>query len=246
MDIQEVLQWTDEQVFTKTGKHLDSLQKAILEGTLQRQKYPKIALNSHLSYNHVKKAAWELWKLLSDVLEENINQSNFRSISEKWKVSNISNICPGDDYVRIVGNINVCGENSHSSDVAKKRSPSSPSSSPNPEKCYDLSEAPQLTWLCDRPQELNTLKQWILEDKTRLITLLGLSGIGKSAIALQLIPQIKEQFDYIIWRSLHSAPTLETLQTELIPLLSSQQTTNSSSIVPHLRSSFSVYPSACN
>lgn len=135
-------------------------------------------------------------------------------------MSNISNICLGDDYVQIVGNINVCGENSHSSDVAKRRSPSSSSSPPNPEKCCDLSEAPQLTWLCDRPQELNTLKQWILEDKTRLIMLLGLSGIGKREIALQLISQIKEQFDYIIWRSLHSAPTLETLQTNLISLFS--------------------------
>ena len=39
MDIQEVLKWTDEQVRAKTGKRLDSLQKAILEGVWQRQGY---------------------------------------------------------------------------------------------------------------------------------------------------------------------------------------------------------------
>ena len=35
MEIQEALQWTDELIFTTTGKHLDSLQRAILEGAWQ-------------------------------------------------------------------------------------------------------------------------------------------------------------------------------------------------------------------
>ena len=32
MEIQEALQWTDNLIFAKTGKHLDSLQGAILKG----------------------------------------------------------------------------------------------------------------------------------------------------------------------------------------------------------------------
>ncbi|EDZ93397.1 hypothetical protein AmaxDRAFT_3785, partial [Limnospira maxima CS-328] len=31
MDVQEVLQWTDRLVFSKTGKHLDSFRKAVLD-----------------------------------------------------------------------------------------------------------------------------------------------------------------------------------------------------------------------
>ncbi|MDT9313346.1 MULTISPECIES: hypothetical protein [Limnospira] len=55
MDIQEVLNWTDEQVFTKTGKHLDWLQKSILQGIWQHQDYYEIAANNEKSYDHVKK-----------------------------------------------------------------------------------------------------------------------------------------------------------------------------------------------
>jgi hypothetical protein len=64
-----------------------------------------------------------------------------------------------------------------------------------------------------------------LENRTRLISILGLSGIGKSAIALQLIQHIQYEFDCIIWRSLRDAPPLQTLQTDLIKFLSQQQQT---------------------
>ncbi|MFB2896163.1 NB-ARC domain-containing protein [Aerosakkonemataceae cyanobacterium BLCC-F50] len=88
----------------------------------------------------------------------------------------------------------------------------------------NLTEAPEITKFYDSPSgdsfasrttELSTLKQWILEANTRLITIYGLSGIGKSAIALKLIEQIQTEFDYIIWRTLNNLPTLSTLQTEL-------------------------------
>jgi hypothetical protein len=62
--------------------------------------------------------------------------------------------------------------------------------------------------------------------RTRLISILGLSGSGKSAIALQLIQHIQYEFDCIIWRSLRDAPPLQTLQTDLIKFLSQQQETN--------------------
>ncbi|WP_366853774.1 hypothetical protein [Microcoleus sp. PH2017_22_RUC_O_B] len=47
----------------------------------------------------------------------------------------------------------------------------------------------------------------------------GLSGIGKTALTLQLIPEIQHEFDYIIYRSLRNSPPLQTLQTDLIQFL---------------------------
>ncbi|NEP86481.1 MAG: hypothetical protein F6K18_06380 [Okeania sp. SIO2C2] len=90
----------------------------------------------------------------------------------------------------------------------------------NPENNYDLSEAPDLYSLCDRHTELTTLKQSILQNHTRIITILGLTGIGKSVLALQLIPQIKDKFDYIIWRNIDNYSTLESMQTSIINFLS--------------------------
>jgi hypothetical protein len=43
MNIEEMLKIADEIVFTKTGQHLSDLQKAVLRGTLQREKYKQIA-----------------------------------------------------------------------------------------------------------------------------------------------------------------------------------------------------------
>lgn len=82
MDIQELSKWTDEQVFAKTGQHLDSLHKYILESVLQRQNFHKIAGNNGYSYDHVKREGAKLWKLLSDVFSEEIEQKNVRSILE--------------------------------------------------------------------------------------------------------------------------------------------------------------------
>ena len=67
MDVQEVLKLADDLVFINTGKHLDNLQEVILRGTLQGQKYSKIAEDSHCSEGHIKDIASELWQLLSEV-----------------------------------------------------------------------------------------------------------------------------------------------------------------------------------
>jgi hypothetical protein len=107
MDIQEVLKIADEILFAKTGKHLNHLQEGILRGTWQRQKYPEIATNCHRSEAHVKKVAAKLWKLLSETLGEDINQSNFAYTVERLQLSIFeSNF--GNYYAQI-DNFSVCG-----------------------------------------------------------------------------------------------------------------------------------------
>ncbi len=82
MEIHEALQWTDELIFAKTGKHLDSLQRAILEGVWEHKGYQDIAEEYHCSSDHVRKSASELWKLLSDLLGEDVKKKNVRSLIE--------------------------------------------------------------------------------------------------------------------------------------------------------------------
>ncbi|MBD2485379.1 NB-ARC domain-containing protein [Planktothrix sp. FACHB-1365] len=244
MDIQEVLQWTDEQVFAKTGKHLDSLQKAILEGTWQHQKYGEIAENYNCSYDHVKKQAWKLWKLLSDILEEDIKQSNFRSLFEGLSFyNNITNSCGNI----VNNNVNLGGENLQISEIAQAQNPDLKKDKPhyynnnnsniNQLKKYsDLTEAPEVLSFYDRTSELSTLKQWILEEQMRLITIYGLSEIGKSAIAVQLIKEIQQEFDIIIWRSLSQKPLLLELKTNLIQCLSQTEDSPLPTVLDYFRS----------
>jgi len=134
------------------------------------------------------------------------------------------------ENVTVNKNLNVCRE--------KARSPKTPQN-PQPtakQPRIDLEDAPEISTFFDRTSELPTLKQWILENRTRLISILGLSGIGKSAIGLQLIQHLQYEFDGIIWRSLRDAPPLQTLQTDLIKFLSQQQETELPYFINYLRS----------
>ncbi len=77
MEIQEALQWTNDLIFAKTGQHLDSLQRAILEGAWECKRYKDIASEYHCSQDHVRKSASELWQLLSDLLGEDVKKRMF-------------------------------------------------------------------------------------------------------------------------------------------------------------------------
>ena len=57
MEIQDALQWTDELIFARTGKHLESLQRAILEGAWEGKGYKDISGDYHCSSDHVRKVS---------------------------------------------------------------------------------------------------------------------------------------------------------------------------------------------
>ncbi|MEG4961103.1 MULTISPECIES: ATP-binding protein [unclassified Microcoleus] len=215
MNVEDVVQWANNSIFDKTGEHLTPLQEAIVTGVWQRQKYPQIAKDYNCSESHVKKEAAKLWGKLGEELGEDLNKFNFRSkLEKKHRVS--QNSQSGHCLLQ-VDNINIGGQFIQTIKDTQTRSPSPPDSPQNNSHSpiIDLTDAPELTSFYDRTSELSTLKQWIVEAHTRLITIYGLSGIGKSAIALKLIEQIQTEFDYIIWLSLTNTPTLSTVQTEL-------------------------------
>ncbi|MEG4337325.1 NB-ARC domain-containing protein [Microcoleus sp. D3_18_C2] len=236
MDVEEALEFVDHLALTTTGKHLDSLQKAILRGTWNNQKYKEIAQHHNRSEKYVKEVGFKLWKLLSVALgEEQVCKANFRAKLENLRVGNISLF--GNGCIHI-GNISA-----DSSQSSKNLQPepqyndkfNEPTSNAKPKVCQDLGDAPEPNLFYNRTSELTTLENWIL-GRTRVITILGLSGIGKTALTLQLIPQIQHEFDRIIWRSLRNSPPLASLQTDLIKFLSQQQESASPSLIECFRS----------
>ncbi|HEY9296901.1 MAG TPA: NB-ARC domain-containing protein, partial [Phormidium sp.] len=216
MDIQTVLKLADELVFAKTGKHLEYLEEAILQGTLYGRKYSQIAEDFHLSEGHIRDVACELWKKLSDVLEENVSKANVRYILEKAKFYNFSTI--GNDNLTI-NNVNICPQNSQPLQTTSQteQTPTEPH--------IHLGNAPEIFSFYDRTTQLTTLENWILQEHTRLIAILGISGIGKTTLSLKLIEQIKHNFEYIIYRSLRFSPTLETTLTNLLQIFAPKSET---------------------
>jgi GTPase SAR1 family protein len=85
-----------------------------------------------------------------------------------------------------------------------------------PQSKQDWSEAPDIFSFYGREKELAQLEKKIIQDKYRLITLLGMGGIGKTTLAVKFAQQNKQEFQYIIWRSLRHAPSLQEFLKDLL------------------------------
>jgi len=245
MDIAAALKLADDLVFAQTGKRLDYVQEAILRGTFKKRTYTQIAKEVYSSSSHVRNVGSELWKILSEGLGENITKASLKPILENGKFYNyqsaiVENIT--GETITVNNKLNICSQKA-------RESRESPATHQNPQPTtkqprIDLGDAPEILTFFDslrdsfasRTSQLTTLENWILASRTRLISILGLSGIGKTALTLQLIPQIQHEFDYIIWRSLRNSPPLSALQTDLIKFLGDRPQTELPSIIEYLRS----------
>ena len=228
MDVQELLRFADGLVFTKTGKHLDDLQQAVVRGTWQGKRYSEISKEVHCTERYVRNVASKLWQTLSEILDEDVMKSNLRSTMERYEFSKVSNF--GDfNFIQNKGNINVCTETSHPPKTPQNSPPAQTSTEDNTQQKprLDLRDAPELkTFYNSTSSPLTALENAITHQNCRLLTITGMTGTGKSAIARNLIPQIQTQFDRIIWRSLRTSPPLETTLKTLIQFLSNQPEIN--------------------
>lgn len=86
----------------------------------------------------------------------------------------------------------------------------------------DRGEAPDVPVFFGRNEELETLKKWILEEGCRLVTILGIGGIGKTALCVKLTEELQDKFEFVIWRSLRYSPTIDEIITNLSQPLSQQ------------------------
>nr|WP_318735722.1 hypothetical protein [Roseofilum sp. Belize BBD 4] len=80
------------------------VRQAVLEGVWEHKGYKDIAEEYHCSNDHVRKSASELWKLLSEMLGEEVKKKNVRSLIENRVFSYHNNV------VQIGSNINICND----------------------------------------------------------------------------------------------------------------------------------------
>ena len=73
-----------------------------------------------------------------------------------------------------------------------------------------------------REQELALLSQWVLQEHCRVVSILGMGGIGKTVLAVSLMSQLSPHFEVAIFRSLRNAPPCEELLAECLQVLAPQ------------------------
>jgi len=82
MDTAQILQFVDKVLSANTGKHLNDLQRKIIEGILNRKKYSDIADTYGCTAGHAKDVGYELLQMLSDAFDEPVDKGNLESVLE--------------------------------------------------------------------------------------------------------------------------------------------------------------------
>jgi WD40 repeat protein/transcriptional regulator with XRE-family HTH domain len=86
----------------------------------------------------------------------------------------------------------------------------------------DWGDALAETLFYGREWELDLLSQWVVEERCRVVSVLGQGGIGKSALATQVMHRVAEDFEVVMWRSLRDVPTCEALLDSCLQVLAPQ------------------------
>jgi WD40 repeat protein/transcriptional regulator with XRE-family HTH domain len=87
----------------------------------------------------------------------------------------------------------------------------------------DWGEAPYVVNLYGRDEECTELTHWIEDHHCQIVAVLGIGGVGKTAVATKVATQMKLAFEYVFWRSLQNALPLEIFLKQCISFVSDQQ-----------------------
>ncbi|MBD2394813.1 pentapeptide repeat-containing protein [Cyanobacterium aponinum FACHB-4101] len=218
MDVEQIIQLVDDQVYIKSGHYLSDLQKQLLLISLSepRKRYEEIAQSCGYSVSYLKRDAGpKLWQLLSDICEEKVKKTNFRTILEK-KIKIL-------EQKKLDNNLNL----SFSPQSSEVTCNDVNNAKENINYCYntqkDWGTAPDVSYFVGRESELTQLQTWIVQDKCRCVGIVGMGGMGKTYLSVKLGENIEHDFEYVIWRSLSNATLLSDLLSDILQFFTQQE-----------------------
>ena len=208
MDLSQALSIANKAMLAQFERGLSDVETAIVKGAWQNQTYEKIAEIFGYSHSYLSRDVGpKFWKILSLALGEPVSKKNFQAALErKWR----QQIRQHQDLEAFESKKNFEPDNSTAH------------SSPTPQRS-DWGATIDVSFFYGRSSELAILEQWIHLEQSRVLAILGMGGVGKTALAVKVGQQIQGNFEAVIWRSLRNAPLLENLLRELVPFLSEQQ-----------------------
>ncbi len=202
MNFEEAVHVIDDLVFAKAGRHLDQAERLIIEASWLDLDYKEIAEKSPYTVDRLQRdIGRKLWILLTGIMGngEKVTKKRLRSILEQKMLMPENHPLDSSDSSKI-------------SDASQLQ--------PDNTLPHILGDQlPDISSFYGRDSELAMLKKAIVEN--RCVALIGVAGIGKSALAAKLLEVVHagQEFDYIIWKSISHAPSLIELVSDLLILV---------------------------
>ena len=138
-------------------------------------------------------------------------------IREFWQIAHQKVLLDEDWLTQLLANTKPGRAEEPREIIAATAPPASDSVTEGPR--VDWSDALAVPAFYGREWELNLLIGWILEERCRIVSIVGLGGIGKSALSVNVMHQVACNFEVVIWRSLRDAPPCEVLFEDLVQVL---------------------------
>lgn len=208
-------------------KQLTSTEKACLRGLLCDYSPTEIATELHREPSGLRvEFSRGLYRYIESLTGVCIKSwSNIPKHLEKAGYKLHNNIQEPINFTRTILNPNCASSQSKISEVLSTTSCRSDFSQ-NLKSKIDWGEAMDVSIFYGRTDELAKLQKWVQKDKCRLIAILGMGGIGKTALSVKLGQVVQDEFEFVIWYSLRYSPPVYKLLDTLIKFFSCQQETN--------------------
>ena len=205
------LRLANQAMQAQFGRDLSDVEAIILQGAWDGQTYEAIAANSAYSDGYLRrKVGPKLWKGLSAALGEPVSKPNFREALGRYRLNPTAS--PSVDRPVAVS-------------IAPQVTPKPDAAAVVPSAQQDWGEAIDVSFFLGRSQELAVMHQHVMRDRCRILAVLGMGGMGKTSLAIKFAQQVQDAFEFVIWRSLRNAPSLETILTDCVTFFSAQAET---------------------
>ena len=210
MNVEEALDIANK--FLDQGS-LSKVQEIVFRQSWEKQSYPEIAKTAGYEVGYIRDVGCKLWQSLSKAFGKKVTKNNFHGVMKQqyfakhgtWQTQSVF----GQKFRSQESGSKLLTTEGY---VLLQR--------------QDWGEAVDVSVFSGRCSELATLEQWMVQDRCRLVALLGMGGIGKTTLAVKMAEDLQDQFEYLIWRSLRNAPPVEEFLKELILFVSDEQEVN--------------------
>ncbi|WNZ25958.1 NACHT domain-containing protein [Leptolyngbya sp. NK1-12] len=197
-------------VVTQALNHqrLTKVQNIIFRQAWEGKSYIEMGVAFGYDPAYLKDEGAKLWQLLSQACGTKVTKINFPTVLAQYAEAQQAQAQQAEANQAEANQAEAQQEQSILPEISTDSS-----------RRIDWGEAINVSSFLGRETELATLKYWLLQNHCRLATILGMGGMGKTALSVKLAQQVQFRFERVIWRSLRDAPPLTELLTTLIQFL---------------------------